>query len=253
MHRTNPAERALQTYKSFIKSTIASLPPTFTIALWCKLLPQINLSVNIVRKCRQNSILSAWAAMEGKYHFDSTPIAPAGTDMLMHENPGHIWTFGYNTKKAWYIAPCFCHYRTFKGIMASTGAERISDTVKFKHRAIAIPQITPADRIFEATRQLDDAIRKQPKRAPMDELTDIELLRIVLMGEKKTQPPNSMQLQKTRQAAMPPDLIAVAAPKITASIEEPMPDIDAAHISDDEDGKSTSPIPRVRCSRRFLA
>ena len=85
MYRKNPAERALQTYKSCIKSTIASLTPTFPISLWCKLLPQINLSVNIFRKCRQNPLLSAWAAMEGKYHFDSTPIAPAGSEMLMHE------------------------------------------------------------------------------------------------------------------------------------------------------------------------
>ena len=151
MHRTNTAEIALQTYKSCIKSTIASLLPTFPIALWCKLLPQIDLSVNIFRKYRQNLLLSAWAAMGGKYHFDSTPIAPAGSEMLMHENPGRRRTFEYNAKKAWYISPYLCHYRTFNGIMASTGAEWMSDTVKFKHHAIDIPQRTPADRILEAT------------------------------------------------------------------------------------------------------
>ena len=152
MYRTNPAERSLQTYKSYIKSTIALIPPTFPIALWCKLLPQINLSVNIVCKCRQNPLLSVWSAMEGEYHFDSTPIAPAGSEMLMHENPGRRRTFGYNAKKACYIAPCLRHYRTCRGIVASTGAERMSDTVKFKHHAIAIPQLTPTDIILEATR-----------------------------------------------------------------------------------------------------
>ena len=45
-YRTNPAERALQTYKSCVKSTMASLPPTFPIAYWCRLLPQIDFSVN---------------------------------------------------------------------------------------------------------------------------------------------------------------------------------------------------------------
>ena len=65
-HRTNPAERALQTYMSCIKSTIASLLPTFLIALLCKLLPQIDLSVNIVRKCSQNPLLSARVTMEGE-------------------------------------------------------------------------------------------------------------------------------------------------------------------------------------------
>ena len=66
--------------------------------------------------------------------------------------------------------------------MASTGAERISDTVRFKHRAIAIPQLTPADRIMEAARQLDSAIKEQPKKAPMNKLVAIELLRKVLLG-----------------------------------------------------------------------
>ena len=89
--------------------------------------------------------------MEVEYHFDLTPIAPVGSEMLMHEKPGHRRTFGYNAKKVWYIAPCLRHYSTFKGIMASTGAERIYDTVKFKHHAIAITQLTPADRILEAT------------------------------------------------------------------------------------------------------
>ena len=40
-HRTNPAERALQTYKSCVKSTMASLPPSFPIAYWCRLLPRL--------------------------------------------------------------------------------------------------------------------------------------------------------------------------------------------------------------------
>ena len=46
----------------------------------------------------------------------------------------------------------------------------MSDTVKMKHHAIAIRKLTPADRILEAARQLDDAIKQQPKQAPMDEL-----------------------------------------------------------------------------------
>ena len=58
--------------------------------------------------------------------------------------------------------------------MTSTGAERILDTVRFKHHAIAIPQLTPADRILEAARQLDSAIKQQPKKAPMDELVAID-------------------------------------------------------------------------------
>ena len=72
-----------------------------------------------------------------------------------------------------------------RGYVPSTGGERTSDTFKFKHHAIVIPQLTAADRILEAAKQLDHAITQQPKQAPMDELTAIELLREVLLGKVK--------------------------------------------------------------------
>ena len=78
--------------------------------------------------------------------------------------------------------------------MVSTGAKRISDTVRFKHHAITIPHLTPAYRILEVARQLDSAIKQQPKKAPMDKLVAIELLIKVLLVERKEKlHPNSAQ------------------------------------------------------------
>ena len=57
--------------------------------------------------------------------------------------------------------------------MESTGSERISDTVRFKHHDTAIPRLTPSDRILEAAQQLDRAIKQHPKKAPIDELVAI--------------------------------------------------------------------------------
>ena len=121
MHRPNPLKRSIQTYKSCIKSTVASLPPKFPIAYWCRLIPQVDFSVNILSKFRQNPLLLAWAAMEGEYHFYATPVAPPGSEMLMKEKPNRRKQIGLNAKKAWYIYPCFKHYRTFKGVLQSTG------------------------------------------------------------------------------------------------------------------------------------
>ena len=57
------------------------------------------------------------------------------------------------------------------------------DTVVFEHHAITIPQLTPANIILEASRQLDYTLKQQPKKSPMDKLAAIELLREVLLGE----------------------------------------------------------------------
>ena len=218
MHRTNPAERAIQTWKSCKKSSLASVPTDFPLALWCRMCTQVDLSVNIVRKCRQNPLLSAWAAMNGEYHFDAHPIAPPGTQMMMHEKPGRRKTWGFNAKKAWYLGPCFKHYRSVRGLLPATGGERISDTYRFKHHAIDIPQLTAADRILEAAKQLDAAIAQQPKTAPMDELTAIQLLREVLLGEVAAPlPANSVQRRKAAQTA---------AAKEKSPVEQPVPTVE---------------------------
>ena len=266
MHRTNPAERAIQTWKSCKKSSLASVPDDFPIALWCRMCEQVDLSVNIIRKCRQNPQLSAWAAMNGEYHFDATPIAPPGTQMLMHEKPGRRRTWALNAKKAWYLGPCFKHYRSVRGLVPSTGGERISDTYRFKHHAIDIPQLTPADRILEAAKQLKTAIQQQPKKAPMDELTAIQLLREVLLGEtSQPLPPNSLQRKKAAQteAAKQPTVEAAPSPApkqlqpsnpapIPVSKPTAPPDDEPNYISDDDDESVTHDHHRNRRSKRLM-
>ena len=103
-------ERAVLTLKSCFKSTITSLPPGFPFAYWCRLLEQVYLTGNIVRPFLQNPKLSTWVGMEGEYHFDSTPIAPPGSAMLMQIKPADLTTFGLNAKMAWCMGPCFKHF-----------------------------------------------------------------------------------------------------------------------------------------------
>ena len=251
-----PAERAVQTYKCCFKSITASLPKAFPIAYWCRLLEQCDLAVNIVRPHRQNPRLSAWAAMEGEYFFEATPIAPPGSAMLMQVKPGERPSWGHNAKKAWYVGPCFKHYRSFKGALPSTKGERISDSVKFQHHAIAIPELTPGDRILEATRQLKDAINNQPKRAPMDELRAIELLQEVMLGKGKQELPlNSVQQRRaTRRAEMPPAPVVCepkhsAVPTPQSTVTDAAPPEPANYVSDDEDDDPQAATSKRRSRR----
>ena len=119
---------------------------------------------------------------------------------------------GGNTVRAW---TGHRHYRTFKGIMASTGAERLSDTVRFKHHAITTPHLNPADIILEAARQLHSVIKKHPKKSPMDELFAIELLRKVLLGEKKikTPPQQRSSIKNKKHCHRPRDVFQKSSKK----------------------------------------
>ena len=149
---------------------------------------QCDATLNMLRPCTINPLLSAFEAMEGHYSFNATPMAPMGTEMLMHLKPvrRHLW--GYHALKAWYIEPACKHYRVLKGVTDS-GAVRLNYTWKFKHHSLTVPTITATDRIVKATQYLTTAIGGQNKPPP-DKIKAIEDLRALIYGSSAAPPPH---------------------------------------------------------------
>ena len=49
MHRTNPSERVIRTWKNHFLAGIAGLPKSFPIANWCRLTRQWDATLNMLR------------------------------------------------------------------------------------------------------------------------------------------------------------------------------------------------------------
>ena len=212
MHRTNLAEKAIRTWKNHFTSTRANTPPSFPMANWCKMLEQCDITLNMMRPCTTNPLLSAFEAMEGTYSFDATPMAPMGTEMLMHLKPIRRGTWDYHAVKCWYYAPALKHFRVVKGVLPS-GATRLTDTWKFKHHALPTPSISATDRIVRATQQLATVIEGANPSAP-DELTAIENLRALIS--------NSYVPSPTSAPAILPTSVPTQVPtELLANSEEP--------------------------------
>jgi hypothetical protein len=182
MHCTNPAERAIRTWKNHFLAGIASLPKSFPIANWCCLTKQCNATLNMLRPCRQNPLLSAHVALEGSFSFDSTPMAPLGTEVLIHMKPNRRSTWGYHAAKAWYLSYSPNHYRCIQVLIVDTGGERTTGTFRFNQHSIPVPKITVTNRILNATACLTTAI-EGVQEAPPDKLAAIQALRTLLLGE----------------------------------------------------------------------
>jgi hypothetical protein len=88
MHHTNPAKRAVRTWKNHFMAGLSGLPPSFPLANWCQLMMQSNATLYMIRPCCLNSLLSAHKALEGTFLFDAMPMAPLGTEVLVHQKPG---------------------------------------------------------------------------------------------------------------------------------------------------------------------
>jgi hypothetical protein len=87
MHHTNPAKRAVHTWKNHFMAGIAGLPPSFPLAHWCQLMTQSNAKLNMMHPCYLNPLLSAHKALEGTFLFDTTPMAPISMEVLVHQKP----------------------------------------------------------------------------------------------------------------------------------------------------------------------
>jgi hypothetical protein len=181
MHRTNPAERAIRPWKNHFLAGIAGLPKSFPIANWCRLTKQCNATLNMLRPCRPNPLLLAYEALEGSFSFNATPMAPLGTEVLVHMKPNRRSTWGYHASKPWYLSLLPNHYRCIQVLMADTGGEHITDTFRFCHHAISVPSITATDRILDATTRLTAAI-EGVQEAPPNELITIQALQIECPG-----------------------------------------------------------------------
>eukprot|EP00804_Cyclotella_cryptica_P009708 CCRYP_011254-RA/>CCRYP_011254-RA protein AED:0.28 eAED:0.25 QI:0/-1/0/1/-1/1/1/0/682 len=138
------------------------------------------ITLNMLRPCTTNPLLSAYEAVEDMFSFDRTPMARIGTEVMVHVKPNRRQTWGYHAIRAWYFAPARHHYRCIQ-VVTEAGAIRVSDTFRFLHHNLPIPTITHTDRITKATQHLIRVIDGHPG-TPDDELQAIQNLRVLITG-----------------------------------------------------------------------
>ena len=65
-HRVNAAERSIQTFKNHFVSGLCTVNKLFPMQLWCELLQQAEISINLLQSSRKNPKLSAYILLEGE-------------------------------------------------------------------------------------------------------------------------------------------------------------------------------------------
>jgi hypothetical protein len=110
MHRRNAAKRAIGTWKSHFVAGLYSTNTNFPMHLWDLLLRQATITLNLLRPSRRNPQISAYQMIEGNYDFNSTPMAPPGTKIILHEKPNKQKTWDPHGTNGWYLGPALEHY-----------------------------------------------------------------------------------------------------------------------------------------------
>ena len=228
-HRRNAAERAIQTFKNHFIAGLATADPKYPMREWDRLIPQAVLTLNIMRECRINPKISAYAYLFGQFDFNATPLAPPGTRVIAHEKPQQRGTWDPHGVNGWYVGPALEHYRCITCYIPSTGKERIVDTVQWFPHVVPIPAASTDDYLRQA-------------------VADI----IALLNTRQQHPTlaiNPTTEQIVRQVA---ELLQRAAPH-PPTIELPTAADDIPKVGEDPTNANTVPVPRVETNENTVS
>ena len=84
-HRRNSGERAIKTEKDNFVTILVGVSSNFPMHLWCRLLPQAEFTLNLLRQSRTTTNVSANAHVHGTHKFMKRPLAPLICDVQAHK------------------------------------------------------------------------------------------------------------------------------------------------------------------------
>jgi len=190
VHRRNLAERAIQTFKAHFLSILAGLSKAFPNYLWDKLLPQTELTLNLLRQSTIAPDMSAWEFYnKAPFNFDATPIGPCGCPVIIHNKPNKRASWAFRGRDGFNIGPALSHYRCFEVVDSDTKALVISDTVEFRHDYLAPPSISYEDRVLHAINFLSTTINEATNDSINSQLIAIDKLREIFSKWKLNETP----------------------------------------------------------------
>jgi hypothetical protein len=103
VHRANIDEKAIQTFKNHFTAILAGVDDSFPMHLWDRLLPQAEITLNMLRPANATPTVSAYMYAHGNHDFNAHPLAPLGCSVQLFETPKVRKSWGPHSVNEWYI------------------------------------------------------------------------------------------------------------------------------------------------------
>ena len=78
MYWRNAAERSVRTFKNHFIAALCTVDPLSPFYVWDRLLPQVTMTLNMLRQYRLNPGISAYEQVDGIHNFEGTPLSTLG-------------------------------------------------------------------------------------------------------------------------------------------------------------------------------
>ena len=101
-HRRNISERSIQTEKDHFVAILVGVSTNFPMYLWCRLIPQAEFTLNLLRQSITTPNVSANA--HGTHNFMKQPLVPLGCDVQAHKKADKRRTWDPHSCDGWMLA-----------------------------------------------------------------------------------------------------------------------------------------------------
>ncbi|KAL7474441.1 hypothetical protein ACHAW6_000415 [Cyclotella cf. meneghiniana] len=161
------------------QGTADNFPPS----LWDKLLPQTEITLNLLRQSNATPTISAYAHINGPFDYNKMPLGPMECEMQVHKKTDKQGTWAYHSIDGWYLNTSPEHYRVHNCYIKSTKSTRLSNTVQFQQQSITNPKLTPANKLMQAIANYKAALQGLKHHSTNQQMQ--ELKKIVKHAQKK--------------------------------------------------------------------
>ncbi len=111
-HRRNAAKLATRNFKAHFLSVLAGVANNFSPNLWDWLLPQTEITINLIRQSNATPNVSAYAHLSRPFNYNKMPLTPMGYEAQVHEKTIKCSTCAYHSVNGWYLFTSPEHYCT---------------------------------------------------------------------------------------------------------------------------------------------
>jgi hypothetical protein len=182
-HRRNSSERAIHTFKEHFVAGLVSVDPDFPLHLWDRLLPQAELTLNLLRTSRQHPQLSAAAHYQGMVDYNKTAFAQPGFKIIAHEKPAKRFTWAPHGQHGYSLGPAMHRYRCQNVYISATASERIVDTLEFFTHNSPMPQLSSTEILNMAANDISNALKNPHPEVPFAHVGDDTITAVTQLME----------------------------------------------------------------------
>lgn len=153
-HRVNAAETAVKAAKYHLISALATVDSNCPLQLWDRFLPQVKLTLNLLRTSRKDKTKSAYFEMKGHFDFNKTPLAILGAKAVAYVDPTVRATWEPHALGGLVTGMCLIHYRLIEVYIEKTKSIRKCGTYRVSPTHCHNPTMAEEDKTIIATADL---------------------------------------------------------------------------------------------------